>query len=507
VTKCAELNEDGLTAVVGGLKKEITTLRAALNKKTYELHKLKKDLCHESMLMAKMADFEKDIYSLKQEKLKLSENLGEKIVELKNAHATVSLLGEKIQLMENESVKHSKMLETSSKEVQSLKSRILNQDQEIDMLCRKNVTLSRSLEKKCEEIRRLTSENSELKKENGESNNEIVRNNLDCLNMNTTGILLNNPRLKEEMVSVKNSGFILPNPLEAKIHGVKQLSENYTQWDEDCSLKSGGAKIAELHMCGAENQKLKDEISPFSYEIVSSESTKEKIAAKCRAVNKNVAVKTVGEKIAKEMNVTVKRHTADRALLKYIDRLSNELKERAVEVNELRSQLKEEKLQAENLRREILVHREENVKLSNILNQNMQGECFRIADTQSLVLFQLNNISMTENANILKAVSQKHEELDRHTLKTETLSPNRTWTSENPQLRMSECTNQMMKVNLLEWKLKCLRKKVAWQKNIIHRLQTRELKLKTKMEQCKKIHFTFSVQLHMFSNVRFHSLY
>jgi hypothetical protein len=42
-----------------------------------------------------------------------------------------------------------------------------------------------------------------------------------------------------------------------------------------------------------------------------------------------------------------------------------------------------------------------------------------------------------------------------------------------------------------------------------HNTQTaeKELKLKINMEQCKKIHFTFSVQLHMFSNVRFHSLY
>jgi hypothetical protein len=483
VTKCVELNEDGLPAVVIGLKKEITTLRAALNKKTYELHKLKKGLCHESMLMAKMADFEKQIYSLEQEKLILSENLSEKIAELKDTHATVSLLGEKIQVIENESVKHSKMLKTSSKEVQSLKTIILNQDQDIDMLCRKNVTLSRSLEKKCEELRKLTYENSELKKENSESNNEIVNSNLDCLDTSTAGILLNNSRLKEEICSVKNNSFIPPNTLEAKIHGVKQLSENCTEWDEDCSLKSGGANIAELHIYEAENPKLKDEISPFSYEIISSESTEEKIAPKWRAV------------------------TVDKSLLKYVDRLSNELKERAVEVNELRSQLKGEQLQAENLRREVLVHQEENVKLSNILNQNMQDECFRMADTQSLVLFQLNNVSMTENANFLNAVSQKHEELDRWTLKTETLSPNRTWTSENPQLRMSECTNQMMEVNLQEWKLKCLRKKVAWQKNVVHRLQKKELKLKTNMEQGKNIHFTFSVQLHTFCNVRFHSLY
>jgi len=182
--------------------------------------------------------------------------------------------------MENESVKHSKMLETSSKEVQNLKSRILNQDQEIDMLCRKNVTLSRSLEKKCEDIRKLTSKFPELKKENSESNNEIVKNNLDCLNTNTTGILLNNSRLKEEMCSVKNNSFIPSNTPEAKIHGVKQLSENCTQWDEDSSLKSGGAKIAELHMYDAENPKLKDEISPFIYEIISSESTKEKNCSK-----------------------------------------------------------------------------------------------------------------------------------------------------------------------------------------------------------------------------------
>jgi len=493
LTKCAEPNEDELAAVVTGLEKEITSLRAALNKKTYELHKLKKDLCHESTLMAKMADFEKEIHSLKQEKLKLSENLSEKVAELKDTHATVSLLREKIQLMENKSVEHSKMLETSSKEVESLKSRILNQDQEIDMLCRKIVTLSRSLEEKCEEIRKLTSENSELKKEKSESNNEIVKNNLDCLNSNTTEVLLNNSRMKEEMCSVKNNSFIPPNTPEAKIHGVKQLSENSTQWDEDCSLKSGGAKKAELHIYEAENSKLNDEISPYSYEIIRSESTKEKNAPKWRAVNKNVIIKTVGEKITKEMTVKIKRHAADKSLLKYVDRLSNELKERTVEMNELRSQLKEEQLQAENLRREVLVHQEENVKLSNILNQNMQDECFRIADTQSLVLFQLNNISVTENANFVKAVSQKHEELDRHTLKTEILSPNRTWTSENPPLRMPECTNQMMKVNLHEWKLNCLRRKVVWQKNTIHRLQKREMKLKTNMEHCKKIHFTFSV--------------
>lgn len=507
LTKCAEPNEDGLPAVVTDLKKEITSLRAALNKKTYELHKLKKDLCHESTVMVKMADFEKEIYSLKQEKLNLSENLSEKISELKDTRGTVSLLGEKIQLMENESVEHSETLESISKEVQSLKSRILNQDQEIDTLCRKNVTLSRILEKKCEEIRKLTSENSELKIENSESNNEIVKNNLDCLNSNTTEVLLSNSRLKEEMCSVKNNSFIPPNTLEAKIHGVKQLSENSTQWDEDCSLKNGGDKIAELHIYEAENTKLKDEISPFSYEIISSESTKEKIAPKWRAVNKNVTIKTVGEKITKEMTVKVKKHTADKCLLKYVDRLSNELKERTVEVNELRSQQKEEKLQLENLRREVLVHQEENVKLSNIFNQNTQDEYFRIADTQSLVLFQLNNISITENVNFSKAVNQKHEELDRCTLKTETMSPSRTWTSENPQLRMPECTNQMIKVNLQDWKLNCLRKKVAWQKNMIHRLQKRELKLKTNMEHCKKIHFTFSVQLHMFSNVTFHSLY
>lgn len=427
LTKCAEPNEDGLPAVVTDLKKEITSLGAALNKKTYELYKLKKDLCHESTVMAKMADFEKEIHSLKQEKLKLSENLSEKIAELKDMHGTVSLLGEKIQLMKNESVECSKMLETNSKEVQSLKSRVLNQDQEIDALCMKNVTLSRSLEKKCEELRKLTSENSELKKENSESNNEIIKNNSDCLNSNTTEVLLNNSRLKEEMCSVKNNSSIPPNTLEAKIHGVKQLSENSTQWDEDCSLKSGGAKIAELHICEAENTKLKDEISPFSYEIISSESTKEKTAPKWRAVNKNATVKTVGEKITKEMTVTVKRPTADRCVLKCVDRLSNGLKERT--------------------------------------------------------------------------------ELDRCTLKTETVSPSRTWTSENPHLRMPECTNQMMKVNLQEWKLNCLRKKVAWHKNLIRRLKKRELKLKTNVEHCKKIHFTFSVQLHMFSNVRFHSLY
>ena len=506
VTKCAELNKDGLPAVVTSLKKEISTLRAALNKKTYERRKLKKDLCHESTLMAKMADFEKEIYNLKQEKLKLSENLSEKIAELKDTHATVLLLGEKVQLMENESVKHSKILETSSKEVQSLKSRILNQDQEIGMLCRENVTLSRSLEEKCEEIRKLTSENSELKKENSELNNGIVKNNLDCLNTNTPGILLNNSRLKEEMCSVKNNNFFPPNTLEAKIHRVKQLSENSTQWNEDCSLKSGGAKRAELHMYEAENPKLKDEISPFSYEIISSESTKEKIAPKWRAVNKNVAINTIGEKIAKEMTMKVKGRAADRSVLEYMDRLPNELTERAVEENEFRSQLKEEQLQAENLRKEVLVHQEENVELSNILNQNMQDECFRIADTQSLELFQPNDISVTGNANFLKAVSQKHEELDRHTLKTETLSPNRTWSSENPQLRMSECTNQMMKINLQEWKLNCLQKKVTWQKDIIHRQQKRELKLKINMEQCKIIHFTFPVQLHMFSSVRFYSL-
>jgi Chromosome segregation ATPases len=469
VTKCAEPNEDGLQAVVTELKKEITILRAALNKKTYELHKLKKDLCHESTLMAKMADLDKEICTLKQEKLKLSENLREKI-----------------QLMEHENVKLSKMLESSSKEVQNLKSRILNQDEEIDMLCRKSVTVSRGLKEKCEEIRKLTSENSELKKENKELNDEIVKNSLYCPNKDTTDVLLNNSRLKDEMCSMKNNRFVPPNTLETKIHGVrvKQLSKNSSQRDEDYSLKCCGTKAAELHMHETENPKLKDEISSFSYEIISSESTKEKTAPKWGAVNKNVTIKAVSEKIAKEVTVKVKRHTLEKSLLKDVDRLSNELKERAEEVNELKSKLKEEQLQAENLRREVLVHQEENVKLSKILNQKMHDECLRIADTQSVVL---NNISMTENANFLKAVSQKCEELDGRRLKTETPSPSRTWTSENPQLRMSECTNQMMKVNLQDWKLNCLQKKVAWQKNLIRRIQKRELKLKTNMEQCKKI--------------------
>jgi hypothetical protein len=347
------------------------------------------------------------------------------------------------------------------------------------------------LEEKCEEIRKLTSENSELKKENSELNDEIVRNSLECLNKDTTEVLLNNSRLKEEMCSVKNNSFIPPNALEAKIHGVKQLSENSTQWDEDCSLKSVGAKIAELYVNEADNPKLKDEISPFSYEIMSSESTKGKTAPKWRAVNKNVTVNAVGEKIAKELTVKVKRHTSEKSLLQDVTRLSNELKEKVVQVNELRSKLNEEQLQSESLKREILAHQEENVKLSKMLNQKTQVECCSLAHTQSVVLFQQKNISVTENAGFLTAVSQKHEELDRCTLKTETLSRSRMWTSENLQLGTSDCTNQTMKVNVKEWKLNCLRKKVTRQKNIIHRIRKRELKLKTNIEQCKEISFYF----------------
>jgi hypothetical protein len=346
------------------------------------------------------------------------------------------------------------------------------------------------LEEKCEEIRKLTYENSELKKEISELNDETVNNNLECLNKDNTVVLLNNSRLKEEMCSVKNNSFIPPNTLEAKIHEVKRLSENSTQWDEDCCLKSGGAKTAELQVHDVENPKLKDEISPFSYEIMSSESMKGKTASKWRAVNKNVIINTVGEKIAKKMIVKVKRRTHRESLLQDVTRLSNELKEKVVEVNELRSRLKEEQFQAENLRTEILAHQQENVNLSKMLNQKMQVECCSLADTQSTVLIQMKNISVTENADFLKAVSQKHEELDRCALKTEMLSCSRTWTSENLQLGTSDCTNQT-KVNVQEWKLNCLRKKVTWQKNIIRRIQKRELKLKTDMEQSKEISFYF----------------
>jgi hypothetical protein len=506
VTKCAEPKEDGLPTEVIELEKEITTLKAALNKKTYEFHKLKKHLCHESKLMANIPDFEKQICTLKQESLKLSENLSGKIAELKATHATVSLLRDEIGLMENENVTFSKTLESSSKEVQSLKSRILNLEQEIDMLCSKSVTLSRSLEEKCEEIGKLTSENSKLKKENSELNDEIAKNNLDCTHKDVTELLLNNSRLKEEMCSVKNNSLILPNTLEPNIHGIKQLSKNSTQWDEVCSLKSGDAKIAELYVKETENSKLKDEISSFNYEVRSSESTKENTAAIQTAVNKNVTLKSVGEKIGKEMVMKVKRHNSEKFLLKDVSRLSNELKERVVEVNEPRSELEEEKIQAEHLKTEALVHQEDNVKLSKMLNQKTQDACFRVADTQSVLQFGLNNISITENASSLKAVSQKHEELDVRTLKTETPSPNRTWTCENPQLRQSECTNQMMKVNLQEWKLNCLRKKVAWQKNILNKIQKSELQLKTNMEQCKEtLLFLYN---HICSlNVGFHTLY
>jgi hypothetical protein len=491
IRKCAEPNEDGLPTGVTELEKEITTLKAALNKKTYEFHQLKKHLCHESKLMAKVPDFEKQIFTLTQENLKLSENLSGKIAELKDTHATVSLLREEIQLMENENAKLTKTLQSSSKEVQSLKSRSLNLEQEIDMLCSKSVTLSRSLEKKCEEVGKLTSENSKLKKENGALNNEIVKNNLDFTHKDVTELLLKNSRLKEEMCSMKNNSLILPNTLEAEIHGITQLSENSTEWDEVCSLKSGDAKITELHMHEAETSKLKDEIASFNYEVISSESTKETIAAIQTAVNKNVTLKTVGEKIGKEMVMKVKKHNSEKSLLKDVSRLSDELKGRAVEVNEPRSKLEEEKIQADHFKREAPVLQEESITLSKMLNQKMQDACFRIADTQSGIQHGLNNISMTENANFLKAVSQQREELDVHTLKTEMLSPSRTRTCENPQLRESECTNQMMKVNLQEWKLNCLQKKVTWQKKILNKIQKRELQLKTNMEQCKEIALYF----------------
>jgi hypothetical protein len=488
VTRCEEANEDGLPTEVTELEKELTTLRAALNKKTYELHKLKKHLCHESKFATKISDFEREIYTLKQENLKLSETLNGKIAELKDTHAIISLLREEIHLMENENLKLSKTLEASSKDVRSLKSRILNLEQETDMLCSNHVTLSRSLEEKCEEVGKLTSENSKLKKENSKLNDKIIKNNLDCTHKDVTEILLKNSRLKEEMCSAKYN-LILPNTLEEKALVIKQHSENSTQWNNVCSLKSGEAKVVELCVHAAENAQLKEEKSSCNCDVVSSEST-QKITARQTAVNKNVTPKSVGETKSKEMATKVRRRNSKKSLLRVVGRLSNEQKERIVEVDELKSKLQEAKLEVENLKREVLVHQQENVKLSSMLNQKMQHACFRIADTQSEVLFRVNNISMTENANFLNKVSQKREEMDGYTLKTETLFPDRTWIFENPQLRekpQSECTNQMMKVNLQEWKLKCLRKKVAWQKKILNKIQKRELQLKTDLERCKDI--------------------
>lgn len=503
VNICEEQNEDRLSTEITELNEEICILRredaryAAVNKKVHEVYKLKESLQQENKLRAKISDLEREIHTLKQENLKLSENLTLKITEFREIDATQSVFKEQICLMENENVGLSETLEGSVKDVQSLNCKILN----------------------LKELGKLTSENIKFKKEISILSDEMVNlsKSLDVATK-ATKLLSENSEVKEEICFVRNDNLNLSDPLEGKILEIKQVSsENSIQWDEVCPVRSNDAKIAQLHEHNAENGKLMDEISSLKCEIMTpssectdekvmkirelssenlllkkeiyshrvdithllacvkeksikiqelhsqnnklkeemsflkqnmlkiSESREEKIIEIQKVVNENIVLKNMGSKISEEMVMKVEELNFEKSLLKEnISRLLCKLKEKAVEVSELSSKLEEGKLEADNLktdvsilRKEILLLYCENINLSKMLNQKMQEiQPLMVPDTKYEVFSRQNIACMKGNARFSKTFSQKHEEMDRHKLKAKTLPPDRMKSSfQKAQLR------------------------------------------------------------------------
>jgi hypothetical protein len=136
MTRCDEKNEDGYHAEVIELKQEINTL--------------------------------------KQENVKLSEDLNQKIAKLRETEDAQSLLLYHIHKMRNEKLKLSESLEGCFEAVHILKSVLSSLKKENDELRHKSATTSRSVEGKYEESEKQSSEISRLKKENVASSGEIA---------------------------------------------------------------------------------------------------------------------------------------------------------------------------------------------------------------------------------------------------------------------------------------------------------------------------------------------
>jgi chromosome segregation ATPase len=552
VTRCEEKNEDGIPAEVTELKQEICSIRkehardVALSKKIYDFHKLKKSLVHDSKLIAKIPDLEREIDTLKQENVKLSEDVNKKIVELREIEAAQSLLKEHMCTMENEKVKLSETLEGSFEEVRSLNSELSKLKKESDVLHNKNAIISRSLEEKYDELGKQSSENSRLKKENVSLSEGIanISKTLEDSIMEITELNLKHSRLEEEMCSMKNDNLNLSNILEEKILEIKQLSlksndANSAQLHEndveylklkndipslECEIMSlssdsSDEKVVRIRALCSENELLKKEIDSYMDDITClsacvkeknikieeldsqncklkeelcflkqttlkmSENIEKKITEIRKAVNHNVIIlKGIREKTA-EMVMKVNQFNVEKSPLKgSIIILSYELRKKSVEVSELMSKLDEG---------DCLIN------LSKMLYHELQDGPLMIPYMKSEVFLGKNNISMKENANISAVIGQKHEELEKYKLKNKMLCSDRMSTSENPQQReksQSACTAPDMKIAQQEnRKLNCLRRKVAWQRRILNMTKERELKMKANIEICKETSLYFFI--------------
>jgi chromosome segregation ATPase len=122
---------------------------------------------NEDRFPAELTELKQEIDTLKQENVKLSEDLNKKTVKLREIEAAQSPMWDYICKMENEKLKLSESLKGSFEVVCILNS-------ELSKLKKENATFSRNLEGKYEESGKRSSENSRLEKENFALNDEIA---------------------------------------------------------------------------------------------------------------------------------------------------------------------------------------------------------------------------------------------------------------------------------------------------------------------------------------------
>jgi hypothetical protein len=118
---------------------------------------------NEDGFRAEVIELKQEIDTLKQENVKLSEDLNKKIAKLRETEAAKLLLLDHICKMEDEKLKLSESVEGYFEVVHILKTELSNLKKENDELCNKNATTIRNVEGKYEESGKQSSEKSRLK--------------------------------------------------------------------------------------------------------------------------------------------------------------------------------------------------------------------------------------------------------------------------------------------------------------------------------------------------------
>ncbi|XP_033606097.1 filamin-A-interacting protein 1-like [Cryptotermes secundus] len=419
---------------------------------------------YEEFFSDQILEANKKIYELEDKNERLEAKLNESEDRCKDIMSTLMLL-DKSGTCDGES----KKTELLEKELKLLRIKLLESEtRRDDSEMRWELTES-NLRNRCDELKQCleearaacsnTEEANVCHHCNGQADNEIR-----CEEKNEDGFPAEVTKLKQENIKL-----------------TEDLNKTIVKLRETVDEQS----LLLEHICKMENEKLKlSESLETTFEVVrnlNSEISKLKkenyeMHNKYAIISRSLEGKY--EESGKQISENPRLEKENIALGDEIANVPKMLEDTIMEITELR-------LKYLRLEEEICSVKNDNLNLSNVLEENI----LKIKhDMKSEVLSELNNNIMKENANIFTVTGEKHE-LGKRKLETEMLYSHGMPTSERDQQgeKLQSARNaSYMKIALQENReLKCLKRKVAWQRRILNTTRERELKMKTELELCK----------------------